>query len=219
MTAAGLLNRRASFRRRAPVPEALGTLRGGFEPLGDPVWAGIKDTRPRDVTIGGLALQVRTATLTLHDSAFARSLTTSDQVVVDGESYEIAGILHTERPDGMLRLDLNNTPGRAQYDREFSIRGEVVTMRRVVPNAPAIEAVARAIVVGYQPDELIGGITQGERRVYVAADDLERAGWPIPPKVNDRIIVRGRSLNVLSVDDSTHRIAGELMVYDIRASG
>lgn len=104
--------------------------------------------------------------------------------------------------------------------RAIERTGEVVTLRRVVPNAPAIERTVRARISGYQPDEIAAGITAGERRVIVPADDVERSGFPTPfRKGSDRIVVRNTVLTVLEVDDSTRRIAGTLVAFEIRASG
>jgi hypothetical protein len=218
---AGLLNRKVSFLRRALMPAAPDQQRGGYGPIGASMWGGYRPKGPEEITIGGMQLQVSAGVLTVRDDAFTRGLTISDQVVIDGTPYEIYGQRPGERPDGVLRFDVRTAPSRALYAREFDARGEVVIVRRIVANAPAIDAYARARIVGYQPDELVGGIQQGERRVFLSAEDLEAAGWPVPPRVNDKIMIRGgtKQLNVLSVDDSTHRAAGELLVYELRVSG
>ena len=201
------------------MPDAPNTLRGGFEDYGVPVWAGYREAgRTREIDVGGFTLQAKTGVITLRDSAWARSITTSDQAVLD-QPFEVIGTILPEQPDGMIRLEVTAAPSRAMYAREMEARGEVVTVRRTVPNGPPIEVTARAIVTGFQPEELVGGINVGERKIILFAEDLERKGFPIPPRSNDRILVRDRALNVIEVDGSTHLYAGVLNAYEIRASG
>jgi hypothetical protein len=73
--------------------------------------------------------------------------------------------------------------------------------------------------MGYIPSELIGTINQGDRRVIILVDDLETRQFPIPVTKNDKMVVRGKEINIESVDDNTRRINGELIAYDIQARG
>lgn len=218
---AGLLNRRVTFLRRTVVPTAAYSRRQGFAPYGEELWAGYRPKGTTDITIGGMQLQATTGVLTVRDSDLTRTITTRDQVTVDGELFEIFGRQIGEKPDGMIRFDLRTAPSRDMYAREFDARGDVATIRRVMTGGATVEALARAIFTGFQPDELAGGIVAGERRVYLSAQDLEAAGYPVPPRANDKLVLFGgtRVLNILTVDDFTHRFAGELHVYDIRAAG
>jgi hypothetical protein len=108
------------------------------------------------------------------------------------------------------------TPGsaRAMYRRQMQ-NGEMVTLKR-----GTAEAVVRAKLSGYAPDELVGGITQGDRHIIMLAEDLAAAGWEGDPKRND-VILRsdGRKLNIENVDASTRRLQGETIAYDITARG
>ena len=97
---------------------------------------------------------------------------------------------------------------------------EPVTLRRTVANGQPIERECRARIVGYAPSELAAGITVGERVVILAADEVAASGFPLPfKKASDRIVVRGTALTVTQVDDSTRRVAGQLIAYELRASG
>lgn len=106
------------------------------------------------------------------------------------------------------------------WRRQIHSQGEWVTIRRNSPSGPT-EARVRARVLGYQPEELIGGITQGDRKVYILAEDLENSGFPLPLKIggSDVLVVRERAMSIRVVDDSTHRLGGELIAYEIRAAG
>ncbi|WP_020184826.1 hypothetical protein [Methylopila sp. 73B] len=117
---------------------------------------------------------------------------------------------------------------RADYALSLCEDGECVTLQRLGQNAS--EAIdLRARIMGFSPDELASGIDQGSRKIVLLAEDVEAAidegAWPEPSAgrtaivKNDRIVVRGAPLNVESVDDSTRRVGGVLMAYDIVAKG
>ncbi len=217
---AGSLNLRVLFKRRTPVG-AINTVRGGYEALGDPVWGDYRDTPSKVSSIAGANLPLKAGLLTIRASSFAYGLTNSDRVEIDGTDFEIENIKSGERV-GFLELFVTGAMNDAAYERDLE-KGEVVTVRRIVANAPAIEAKARARISGYQPDELTGGIQQGDRKVLLSHEDLAAQGFPVPVRTNDKIILirfgGNRVLNVQDVDDSTHRDAGNLAAYLIRATG
>lgn len=110
---------------------------------------------------------------------------------------------------------------RRDYREMISDIGETITLRRNVASGPPIEAQVLARVTGYQPKDLVGGIKQGDRRLIVLAEDVENTGFPVPFKTNgsDKAVFRGHLLNIGLVDDSTRRIGGVLIAYDITATG
>lgn len=116
---------------------------------------------------------------------------------------------------------------RASYRRMLHLVGETVLLRRMTGTTQQspVDAEVTARVTGYGPQELVGAIQQGDRKVIVLAADLEGRGWPVPPKKLDRIILRpgadgaGETLTVQAVDDSTRRVGGVLIAYEIQARG
>lgn len=90
---------------------------------------------------------------------------------------------------------------------EIGLKGEMVTFRRL----PSTDVTVRAKVAGYKPDELGGGIQQGDRKILVNASDI-----PFEPglKMGDKAILveEGRLLNIQIVDAHTMRVAGVLMI-------
>jgi len=221
---AGDLNRRVTFRRRAALALTPGAVRGGFADHGTPVWAAFKPGRPRERVIAGFPLSLRSGLLVVLDSAFTRGLTRADQAVIGGEVYEIEEIARPDRDDGSLRLTVVSSPMGEDFSRIAEHSGEVVTVRRVVPNGAPIEAAARAIITGYTADELVGGIQQGDRKIILMAEDLRAQNFPEPVRPPDRIRLRGSApgsvtLTVSSADDSTFRHGGVLHAYLIRATG
>jgi hypothetical protein len=109
----------------------------------------------------------------------------------------------------------------SQYRVKIAKVGEAITLRRMGPSGPVNEVTVRARVTGYQPNELVGGIKQGDRRLIILAEDVEASGFPIPFKTGgiDKAVVRDKVLNIGVVDDSTRRVGGILIAYDITATG
>lgn len=99
--------------------------------------------------------------------------------------------------------------------------GETVKLRRAAGTSPQTNtnATVLARVTDFAPSDLVGEVIQGARRLIVLAEDLTAAGWPEPPRKDDKAIVRSRVLNIESVDDSTRRVAGVLIAYELTAIG
>jgi len=114
---------------------------------------------------------------------------------------------------------------KASYRRNLK---ETVVIRRFTgtgTNRPKFEASARAQVVGYAPHELIGGIVQGDRKIILYADDLIEQGWAPAPGTrrliteNDFAVVRGAQLAIIAADDSTRRVDGTLIAFELQVRG
>jgi hypothetical protein len=100
---------------------------------------------------------------------------------------------------------------RAHWQERVALRGQSVILRRL----PATDATVNAVVRGYRPEELVGGIQQGTREVVVLAEDLIAAGWPVPPKAGDKVIAHGRTLNVGVADIDTGNLQGVDVFYKL----
>ncbi|MGE0698786.1 MAG: hypothetical protein AB7O57_06805 [Hyphomicrobiaceae bacterium] len=112
---------------------------------------------------------------------------------------------------------------KARYRRAIREHGEPVLFRRYGgasgSNRPVFNAEVRATVSGYDPSVLIGSIVQGDRKIIMLADDVQKAQIGLPISTNDKIVVRGRELAIKFVDDNTHRDGVELIAYELQASG
>lgn len=223
MVQAGLLNRRVNFRQRAPMTNTPGVLRVGYVNYGSQEWAAYDDGRPATIPFFDLNLTAKSGTVTVRDSSFTRSLTREHRVVVDDEEFEITAIAFPARPDGAISISVVSIASRASFAREVEQRGEEITIRRVTSTGPAIEKTVRAIVSGYTPDELVGGITQVDRKLTISAEDLEREPNPFPLPLrrggSDKAVVRGQLMTLEDIDDSSMRMAGQLIAYRVRAKG
>jgi len=219
-TPAGRMDRKVTFLRRAARPAAVNTLREGFVTLGER-WAAFREMQPADKGVAGFPLVQRAGVLTLHDTNFIRGISASDRVIVSGIEFEIQNVATPVVRNGDARMTLLEAPTPATYSRLVEQRGEEITIRRIVPNSPPIEAHVRAMVTGYDPEELVAGINQGDRKVLIPYADLVASGFPLPLKegATDRVIVRGRAMIIAAIDDSTHRVAGTLNAVQLRVTG
>lgn len=97
---------------------------------------------------------------------------------------------------------------RARLDRSLIKRGEdAVLRRRVGTSAVFVEVGVRIHFRGYKPDELTGGIQQGDSVAILSPTQILAAGaaWPGAaggvqmPRANDGLTVQGRLRNVQAV--------------------
>jgi len=111
---------------------------------------------------------------------------------------------------------------RAAYSLNMDAVGETITIRRFTGTGVgrvASDTDVRARVTGYDYRELVGTIQQGDRKVIVLYEDLIGAGFAVPVLPTDKIVLRGTMISIVTVDDSTRRLQGELMAYEIQARG
>ncbi len=104
---------------------------------------------------------------------------------------------------------------RASIDRV----GHTVTFKRVVgkiPNHTTVTKDVKAVVSGYKPEELVGGITAGSRKIIVSALALSAAGYAVPVVKGDYVISLGKEMIVETVDLDHREYLG---CYDIVATG
>src|ERR1700676_1342592 len=117
----------------------------------------------------------------------------------------------------------------AAYRRAFARLGLAisVTFKRETGFAPnpvtTVTANVTAIVRDYAPDPTsprqegypstrMGAITEGDRMVIVMASDLQAAGFPLPIRKNDRVVIvdTGDELNIVDVDAYKRATAGAI---------
>jgi hypothetical protein len=111
------------------------------------------------------------------------------------------------------------------YREAIAERGQRVIVRRVTGQAPNVgifDADVGAIVMDYiakppvSTESPEGAVTLGARNIIVLEADLKAKHFPLPLAKNDKVIVDGEELNVMSADPNKKRIAGAI---DIVAEG
>lgn len=114
---------------------------------------------------------------------------------------------------------------RAMYRDQLNAHGEDIAIRRYTSTGAAprtyVDRVCRARITGYLPSEIVGSITQGDRRVIVLAEDLEGESPPFAPTKSDKVVASRfvNDLAIISIDDSTRRIDGTLIAYEFQVRG
>jgi len=90
------------------------------------------------------------------------------------------------------------TPRQAIASLDHGIRknGQTVILRRGTTSAPTAMATVKAHVRGYKPDELVGGIIQGDSQVILSPRLLAAAGWPGDIRRGDWLTFDGKVRSV-----------------------
>lgn len=109
---------------------------------------------------------------------------------------------------------------KAMYRRLVTASGETVTLQRNArsPTEPT-EASVLARVIENDPDATDEGLQQGMRKVVVMAEDVPAELQPLKERGVDRIILRGAACGIDFVDDSTRRVGGVLIAYELHIVG
>lgn len=108
---------------------------------------------------------------------------------------------------------------KAQYRRTLKQRVKVRRYTGAGLNRPMFEVTCRASVTGYDPEKLVGSIQQGDRQAIVYADDLLGKGFALPLTSADKLVVRGKELAILAVDDNSRRVNDVLIAYELQVRG
>jgi hypothetical protein len=78
--------------------------------------------------------------------------------------------------------------------------GKAATLRRVTGPQTFVSVGVKVVVRAYQPNELQGGIVQGDRQARISNAEIDARQWPGPPRRGDQLILDGRTYNVQGVD-------------------
>ena len=115
--------------------------------------------------------------------------------------------------------------------RQISKHGEKVDLIRLTgTQLTPLTVTCRAFVRAYRPEELVGGIIQGDSRVILSPQEIEANGWPGPnssatptgqdrrvPRKGDRIVIAGKVRNIES--GTPVYLAGQLVRIEVQARG
>ena len=218
MVAAGRMDSVVMILQRVATPVTPGVARGGFVDLAR-VWGSYESGNSIRVAFGEFRANVSYGQLTVRADPVTEALVAGARLTIDGRAFTVRDARLPDRRTGNLVLEVMSTQGADLYATQIDNEGEVVTVRRLVPGASPIEIIARAKVAGYDAKALVSGIKQGDRNILLLASDVDGSEFPLPLQQTDRIVVRGASLSMRSLDDSTHRFAGVLYAYEIVAGG
>lgn len=88
--------------------------------------------------------------------------------------------------------------------RQLARRGRPMVLTRLVTGGAPIAVTLTGYSRDYRPEELVGGLMQGDIKVEIGADEIAAAAWPGPPRKPDRI----------AVDGKTYTMQGASALYD-----
>lgn len=111
---------------------------------------------------------------------------------------------------------------KISYRRALDQVGEAVTVRRYIGTGASrtkSEVTVTGRLMEYDPAELVGGVEQGDRKLVLLAEDIAAGGITLPLTVDDRAVVRGKEMRIIAPDDSTRRVQGVLIAYELQVRG
>lgn len=108
-------------------------------------------------------------------------------------------------------------PSVASVAASIEREGEPVQLLRNLPDGGQLTASLKAFVRGFKPEELGGGIIQGDRAMHVAPATLAAAGFPDAPRKPDQATIAGRTATVQSCE--TRRLRGVPCVHIVQVRG
>ncbi len=99
--------------------------------------------------------------------------------------------------------------------------GQTVTIRRRVGTGATFDpsVTVKGRVHSYRPEELIGGVQQGDRRIVIAPAELIAAGWDTgdAPRKGDQVLIASAVTTVQGCE--VRYLSGTAARYDIWVRG
>ncbi len=112
----------------------------------------------------------------------------------------------------------------AALNRQLALHGQHAVLRRstwVGTTKTNFDVAIRITLRGYRPEELLGGITQGDSQVVLGPTEIAAAGWPggmvDVPHAGDQIIAAGRARSIIA--SAPIYLGGELVRLDLQVRG
>lgn len=108
---------------------------------------------------------------------------------------------------------------RASLRKQLAQHGSDVTLKRQTAVSPQTfnSVTVRARVVDFRPEQLIGGIIQGDRKVIMSNEEIAAASWPGPPRKGDKVVVASATYAVEGCN--TFRLDGTIVRHELLIRG
>ena len=101
----------------------------------------------------------------------------------------------------------------------LSRNGETITLRRLTGRGFWIDVQCRARVNDYSPDEMQGGIEQGDQKVVLSNAEITAAQWPGPPRIGDVILRNGGTLTAVVRAVSSNTLDNIVVRHNLTVRG
>lgn len=97
--------------------------------------------------------------------------------------------------------------------------GQPVTLQRLTGTTTQVrhDVVCQAVVRGYKPVQLVGGIILGDRQVTISNVEIAHTQWPGPPRNGDRCVIDGRTTTIQACD--TRKLRDDIVLHLIQMRG
>jgi len=106
---------------------------------------------------------------------------------------------------------------RAMYRRQL-VPGDTVSLVRGFGTAVPDQVDGLPARMLKASELLVAGLMQSERVLLLLAEDIDTSKLG-SPQINDRVLWSGRALAVTFVDDTTRRVGGDLIAYELHLAG
>lgn len=97
--------------------------------------------------------------------------------------------------------------------------GEDIILRRLTGRGFYIDVTCRARVNDYQPDEMQGGIIQGDQKVVLSNVEIAAAQWPGPPRIGDVILRNGGAQSAVVKGASSNTLDSIVVRHNLQVRG
>ena len=100
--------------------------------------------------------------------------------------------------------------------------GDLVSLQRGLAPGSVTSSTAQVHCrfIRARQEELVGSTSEDDRWCVLSADEVAASGFPLPLAKNDRLVFDGeRRLVIQDIDDTTRRIGGVLIGYQLRVTG
>lgn len=77
----------------------------------------------------------------------------------------------------------------------------------------------RARAIGLQDRELTNAMLEGALHIIALATDLSDAGFALPLRHTDKLVIAGQECAITDLDSDTRRVNGTLIAYDLKVKG
>lgn len=85
-------------------------------------------------------------------------------------------------------------------DKQLAKHGQTAIFHRVLPDGSTVARSLRVFLRGYTPNELAGGIQQGDSAVTISGTGWKALGFDDLPERNEALTVAGRMRNIEYAD-------------------
>jgi hypothetical protein len=97
--------------------------------------------------------------------------------------------------------------------------GQSVVLRRIVSAGVFIDVPCVARIDAFTPEELNGGIIQGDRRVILSNVEIADAGWPGPPRIGDVVLTDGGTQTTYVRGVASKWLQGAVVRHELSVRG